>query len=472
MTRCQIVPAYLLERLAAGRLDADAARRAQAQAATDPRLRTLRIDRRLRDRRGARATAAPRPRATGEAPFSVFTAGNGNGLPGTLVRAASDPPSGDQAVDEAHAGVEASLALFADVYGRSSFDDAGAPVLATVHYEIDYDNAFWDGEQLVFGDGDGEVFERFTKPVDVLAHELTHAVTQHAANLSYEGQSGALNESVSDVFGSCLKQWLLGQSVEEADWLIGEGIFTPSVNGRALRSMKEPGTAYDDPALGRDPQVGSMPEFVETAEDNGGVHLNSGIPNRAFHLAAVAMGGTSAHGAGRIWYAALTSGLAADTDFRQFAAATVAAAGQVSEAAVDAVGRAWAAVGVVPAPAVPRPSRGAGGTGGLAPRGTPEPEPRAESSAAEAESSAAVVAVTRSGGVAGVRQRGEVLLGDDPRTPEVESLLGRIDLLSMVASTPAPDRFVYTFSVRGEEVTLGEHDLTPDLQDLASLLLR
>ena len=126
--------------------------------------------------------------------------------------------------------------MFSEEFGRSSYDGQGAPVVATVHYEKDYDNAFWDGSQLVFGDGDGEVFDRFTKPVDVLAHELTHAVIQHTANLTYEGQSGALNESVADVFGSCLKQRLLGQTVDAADWLIGAGIFLPRCRaGRCAR---------------------------------------------------------------------------------------------------------------------------------------------------------------------------------------------------------------------------------------------
>ena len=185
------------------------------------------------------------------------------------------------------------------------------PSWRRVHYEQDYDNAFWDGTQLVFGDGDGQVFDRFTKPIDVLGHELSHAVTQFTADLTYEGQSGALNESVSDVFGACIKQRHLGQDAADADWLVGEGIFLPGINGRALRSMSEPGTAYDDPQIGKDPQVGSMADYVETTDDNGGVHLNSGIPNRAFVLAARAIGGESWSGAGRIWYAALTSGLGA-----------------------------------------------------------------------------------------------------------------------------------------------------------------
>jgi Zn-dependent metalloprotease len=370
------------------------------------------------------------------------------------VRAAGAAATGDPAVDEAYVGVEASLALFREVYGRDSFDDKGAPVLATVHYEQGYDNAFWDGTQLVFGDGDGKVFDRLTKPVDVLAHELSHAVTQYTADLAYEGQSGALNESVSDVFGSCLKQRVAQESVDEADWLIGEGIFMPSVRGVALRSMKEPGTAYDDPSLGKDPQVATMDDYVDTDEDNGGVHTNSGIPNKAFYLAATALGGSSWDGAGRIWYAALTSGLAKDTDFAAFATATVAAAADVSAEAARAVTGAWSQVGVTAATPAQAPSRSGADTG---PGGGDAPP---------------VVAVTRSGGFAGIRQTGELTLGDDPRTPEVESLLDRIDLRSVAPATPPqPDRYVFTFHVRGEQVVLGEADLTPDLRQLATLLL-
>ena len=432
MTRCQIVPPFLLERIASTHPDPDTCACGS---------RTLEIDAELRTRR-ATTTAAPGP--DGNKPFAVYTADNGSTLPGRKVRAADAPASGDRTADEAHAGVRASLALFEEVFGRDSYDGQGAAVVATVHYERDYDNAFWDGNQLVFGDGDGKVFGRFTKPVDVLGHELSHAVTQFTANLTYQGQSGALNESISDVFGSCLKQRLLGQTVDEADWLIGEGIFLPSVQGRALRSMAEPGTAYDDPALGKDPQVATMADYVDTQDDNGGVHTNSGIPNKAFHLAATGIGGTSWDGAGRIWYAALTSGIGADTDFAGFAAATVTAAEAVSAAAADAVRSAWEQVGVTAA---------AG-----SPTGSPPP-------------AAGRVAVTRSGGFAGVRQSAELTLGDDPRTDEVSSLLDRIDLQAVSPTRPQPDRFVYTFNVDGRQVVLGEQDLTPDLGRLARLLL-
>jgi Thermolysin metallopeptidase, alpha-helical domain/Thermolysin metallopeptidase, catalytic domain len=437
MSRCHIIPPYLLEKLEASHPD---------PATSGLGRRTLEIDALLRTRRVATTAMASAPPAAGDAPFSVYTADHGSDLPGTLVRAAGAPASGDQAVDEAYVGVEGSLALFSEVYGRSSYDGKGAPVLATVHYEENYDNAFWDGTQLVFGDGDGQVFDRFTKPVDMLGHELTHAVTQYTANLTYQGQSGALNESISDVFGSCLKQRLLGQSAADADWLIGAGIFLPSVQGTALRSMKAPGTAYDDPSLGKDPQVGSMDDYVDTSDDNGGVHTNSGIPNRAFYLAATGVGGSSWDGAGAIWYAALTSGIGADTDFAGFAAATVTAARAVSADAEAAVTAAWTEVGVTAsASSTTAPPSGAGASG--------------------------VVAVTRSGGVAGIRQTGELTLGDDPRTPEVESLLGRIDLQAVAPTTPQPDRFVYRFHVRGEEVVVGEQDLTPELHELATLLL-
>jgi len=317
-------------------------------------------------------------------------------------------------------------------------------VSLTVHYGQDYDNAFWDGTQLVFGDGDGRVFGRFTQPVDVLGHELTHAVTEHTAGLVYRDQPGALNESVSDVFAACLKQRLLGQTPGEADWLIGEGIFLPGIQARALRDMAAPGTAYDDPALGRDPQVGHLDDYVSTSDDNGGVHLNSGIPNRAFQLAAVAIGGSTWEGAGRVWYAALTGGAVNPTSgFAAFAAATVAVAG----AHADAVGAAWEEVGVTPGSAV------AAG-----------PSP--------VTSGARRVTVRRTGGFAGLRAAGELDLdGNDPRAPEAAALVDRVDLRGVTDGSPHPDRYVYDFDLCGDCATVPEQHLTPDLRRLADLVL-
>ena len=226
MTRHCFLPPYLLRELARRRPDGEqwvARHLAQDDA--------IRLQRAL----------PPNEQAVAGPDWVVHTAENGSELPGRVVRTAGDPASGDPAVDEAADGVAASLAMFSEVYGRDSYDGAGATVLATVHYEQDYDNAFWDGTQLVFGDGDGEVFDRFTKAVDVLGHELTHAVTERTAGLVYEGQSGALNESVSDVFAACLKQRLLGQDAAAADWLIGAELFLPGINARGLRDMAQPG---------------------------------------------------------------------------------------------------------------------------------------------------------------------------------------------------------------------------------------
>ena len=199
-----------------------------------------------------------------------------------------------------------------------------------MHYQEQYDNAFWDGQQMVFGDGDGTYFNDFTISVDVIGHELAHGVTQYTAGLTYVTQSGALNESLSDCFGSMVKQQVLGQDAADADWLIGEGLFTENVNGVALRSMKAPGTA-DDPVVGKDPQPADMDGYVklpaDSQHDNGGVHTNSGIPNRAFYLAATGIGGTSWQGAGLVWYDVVTgSKVTKDIDFAGFAALTVEAA--------------------------------------------------------------------------------------------------------------------------------------------------
>ncbi|MGH3360551.1 MAG: M4 family metallopeptidase, partial [Nocardioidaceae bacterium] len=275
-----------------------------------------------------RTSSGGSPAATGtDGTKVIHSAGAAETLPGTPARGDDLPPSGDTAVDEAYDATERVHSMFATTFGRDSTDGSGAAVTVTVHYGENYDNAFWNGEQLVLGDGDGAVFERLTASPDVLFHEFTHGVTQFTAALAYEGQPGALNESMSDCFASMCKQQSLDQTASEADWLIGEGLFRPGIRATALRSMSEPGTAYDDPLLGTDPQVGAMDDYVDTTDDNGGVHLNSGIPNRAFYLAATAIGGSSWEAPGQIWYAALTGGaVAATTDFAGFARATADAA--------------------------------------------------------------------------------------------------------------------------------------------------
>ncbi|MEU4796996.1 M4 family metallopeptidase [Streptomyces sp. NPDC023327] len=322
---CTIVPPHVLDTLA----------RNQDAALAGPARRTLERDAVERTRRrlttviGAPAVAPPGEAAADKPHRTVYDARNRTQLPGRKVRGEGDEPGKDATVNRAYAGLGATFELFQKAYERNSIDGNGLPLDATVHYGEDYGNAFWNGEQMVFGDGDGEIFLDFTIPVDVIGHELTHGVVQYTANLTYFGQPGALNESMADVFGSIIKQYTLGQSAQEADWLIGAGLLAPRVTGKALRSMKEPGTAYDDDVLGKDPQPADMDHYVSTGRDNGGVHINSGIPNRAFYLVADALGGHSWERAGQIWYAVLTGGeLAQDASFEDFAKLTVAAARQ------------------------------------------------------------------------------------------------------------------------------------------------
>ncbi|MFE0580897.1 M4 family metallopeptidase [Streptomyces sp. NPDC058874] len=341
---CTVVPPYLLDRAA---LSGDTRRADLAQ-------RTLERDSLLRTRRqvtAVRGIAAALAAPAGDGPQrTIFDAGHRTQLPGTKVREEGDPPGKDATVNRAHAGLGATYELFLKAFGRRSIDDSGLPLDATVHYGEDYNNAFWDGQRMVFGDGDGDLFLDFTVSVDVIGHELTHGVTQYTANLRYRGQSGALNESMSDVFGSLIKQYSLEQAADEADWLIGAGLLGPSVTGVALRSMKAPGTAYDDDELGKDPQPATMDDYVNTHSDNGGVHINSGIPNHAFYIAATELGGKAWERAGQIWYDTLTGGdLTPRADFADFARlSTAAAATRYGDGGAEhqALQKAWSLVGV------------------------------------------------------------------------------------------------------------------------------
>ena len=335
-----ILPPHILWAIAA---NGDAEQRAWA-------LEALALSERIRGRRevlGDLATVVAAA-ALGKQ-RTVYDARHGSQLPGAKARGEGDPPDEDVAVNEAYDGAGATYDLYRDVFGRDSIDDRGMPLVATVHYRRRYDNAFWDGAQMVYGDGDGKIFQRFTKAVDVIGHELTHGVTQYEANLDYAGQPGALNESLSDVFGSLVKQRTLGQTADQADWLIGAGLFAPAIYGAALRSMAAPGSAYDDPLIGKDPQPADMAHYVETDDDNGGVHINSGIANRAFYLAAVAIGGYAWEKAGKVWYVTLRDRLRPGSGFNDAAALTGAVAKELfgpRSSAAAAVARAWVDVGV------------------------------------------------------------------------------------------------------------------------------
>lgn len=251
--------------------------------------------------------------------------------------------------NECYIGFEKTYDFYLKHFNRDSLDNRGLPLDGFVHYGQNFGNAFWDGWKITFGDG-SRVFNGLTDELDVIGHELTHGVVQHTCNLIYELQSGALNESLADVFGIMVKQWGENpdnpQTAAEANWLIGEGIWRQGINGRALRDMKNPGTAFDDPMTGKDPQPAHWKEFVVLPNnekgDMGGVHLNSGIPNRAFVLASTNIGGFAWEGAGQIWYKAMTSGeLKRRATFKEFADVTINHAG---EHGTD-VKKAWEEVG-------------------------------------------------------------------------------------------------------------------------------
>jgi Zn-dependent metalloprotease len=280
---------------------------------------------------------------------SVYDARHKYDLPGKLVRSEGASKSKDRRVNEAYDGAGITYTMFKKVYRRNSIDDQGMRIDSTVHYGVDYDNAFWNGRQMVYGDGDGRIFGPFTKALDVIGHELTHGIIQYEAGLIYRGQPGALSESFSDVFGSLVKQYRIRHTAEKADWLIGKNLFLPGVNAKAIRSMKAPGTAYDDPLLGRDPQPGHMKDYITTEEDNGGVHLNSGIPNRAFYELAIRFKGFAWEKAGRIWYKTLTEKLRPGSQFRDAMVMTVTVAGELygsNSLEQKAVREAWAEVGL------------------------------------------------------------------------------------------------------------------------------
>jgi len=284
----------------------------------------------------------------------VFDAAGTEALPGVLARAEGAAAVRDAAVNEAYENVGITLDFFAKVYGRDSLDARGMDVKASVHWGTQFANAMWTGRQMLFGDGDGLQVRGFTHCLDIVAHELTHAVTQHAVRgglgvvkrqgkLDLAGEAGALNESISDVFASLVKQWHRKQDVEHADWLVGEGVLAPHV-GRAVRSLKAPGDRRQ--TYGGDDQARDMSGFVA----GGDVHANSGIPNHAFYLAASELAGHAWEHAGRIWYDAVPR-LKAKATFVDAAHATAESAARLFGTASreqHAVQSAWRKTGVIP----------------------------------------------------------------------------------------------------------------------------
>jgi Zn-dependent metalloprotease len=335
-----ILPPGLLRRLAATG-SAEVSQAAIQTLALDSRFRIARAEAAARS--GGRASKPLTfARIGGKAQRTIYDQGGEEAqTPGAVARSEGQEPVADDAINQAYDGLGATYDYYWSNFQRDSIDGQGLPLLGLVHYGTSYDNAFWDNAgHMFFGDGDGKLLTETTAGIDVIGHELTHGVTQHEANLVYSGQSGALNESISDVFGIQVKQQALGQTAASSNWLIGEDIVGPEL-APALRSMKEPGTAN-----AHDDQPANMSGYVA----NGDVHTNSGIPNRAFYVVATTLGGNSWDAAGPIWYAALCDpSLPATATFSDFAKRTLIQAQRAygsTSAQVDAVRAGWEDVAV------------------------------------------------------------------------------------------------------------------------------
>jgi Zn-dependent metalloprotease len=335
---CFIIPPHVFKKLS---------REAKTDAERDALLETVRLTESLR---GRRSVAPHMLLAAGSVDQKVrrkvYDCSHKQQQPprGKIVRVEGNQSSEDATVNEAYDNVGKTFDFYQKIFDRNSVDNRNAELDSFVHYAQKFDNAFWDGHEMVYGDG--KVFHDFTGALDVIAHELTHGVTQYMIppqGLDYQDQSGALNESWSDCFGSMCKQWAKNQTVVTADWLIGDSIVP--TGWKALRSMSQPGSAYPD-----DPQPGHMRDYKQMTDDNGGVHINSGIPNRAFFLAAKNLSptGTSWEKAGKVWYAAYRL-LEANATFQTAAKATAQAASNLfGETSTEKKGvtAAWSEVGV------------------------------------------------------------------------------------------------------------------------------
>lgn len=278
----------------------------------------------------------------------IYDGKNKASLPGTLARDEGDCATNDAEIDSAYDGAGEVFDLYSSEFKRNSLDGNGMPLVATVHHRRKYNNAFWNGSQMAYGDGDDEIFKTFTE-LSVVGHEMSHGVVQFSGGLVYQDQSGALNESFADVFGSLVVQRKHGHSASEASWLVGEGILGDDINGVSLRSMKAPGTAYSDSLLGQDPQPYHMDLYVNTTSDRGGVHINSGIPNHAFYLYSQYIGGKAWHVPGQIWYLALQKINNPHATFNDWAAQTMEAAIELYRAGsreMIMLRRAWKLVGI------------------------------------------------------------------------------------------------------------------------------
>jgi vibriolysin len=282
----------------------------------------------------------------------VHNTNHSSTLPGPVSRSEGGPVNADQSVNINYDWLGATYDCYANLFGRDSFDNNGAKLISTVHYSTNYVNAFWNGTQMVYGDGDGVLASNLAHSMDVTAHELTHAVTERTSGLIYADESGGLNEAMSDIFGGVCEWYRDGQVVTANTWIVGDDCWTPATPGDGLRYMANP------------TQDGSSIDYYPDYFTNLDVHYSSGIANLAFYL--LSQGGSHPGGktttvvtgigiakAAQVFYRANASILTASSNFAAAKTATEQAAQQLgyTAAEVASVTAAWEAVGVgIPIP--------------------------------------------------------------------------------------------------------------------------
>jgi Zn-dependent metalloprotease len=343
MRGCPFVPPYILDHVArtTGAADAEPSA-AQRSAVVSKQIR----DERRRTTLDLMFLTGPRP---GKTDRQIYDCQATWAFDVQFVRGEGDSAVQLQSANLAYDNAGATREFYDAVLNRQGADNIGSEIRVNVNFGVGFDNALWDGTRIVLGMGDEQIFTDFSKSPDVFGHEFTHGVVQYTANLDYYSQSGALNESFADVFGSLVEQRLRGQDAGTANWLIGDEVMAANLFGEAIRSMAHPGTAYDNPILGKDPQPAHMSGYYSGPADNQGVHINSGIPNRAFYLTAIEIGTDAA---GLIWYTGLqnlwpTANFADAAGVLAAQARLLARDGKVDRQAAQTVRSAFREVGVI-----------------------------------------------------------------------------------------------------------------------------
>jgi Zn-dependent metalloprotease len=343
---CQILPPYVVDIL----VDKKIVRKKDFQT-------TIKVSKELRDRRKnvsmqMKAVAGlVGPMGKGER--FIYDSKHTSKGHFVQVRTEADGPVADPAANDVFDNCGKVRDFYKNTYNWFSVDNNGKSLVMNIHYQENFNNALWssDVDQMFFGDGDGSTLVNLTGALDVIGHELTHGVVEYTAALEYQGQSGALNEHIADVFGTVIKQFYGGQNAAQADWLIGDKVVGTSFPGKAIRSLKDPGKAFTG-----DPQPDNMADLYTGTNDNGGVHINSGILNKAFYLVAAGLPGGHAGLdtplAGQLWFETLKAIKDPTCDFKTFfslilsTAAAPSLAGKLPITGADLIKGAFAAVGI------------------------------------------------------------------------------------------------------------------------------